>query len=318
MHYPQYPSCLNLGECALVRFHLELLDDGCLDIDQLLGLRRLLRRAAAEVLGARAAALFDPPLSGDPVAVRRFQKPAPGFVLHPDPAITGELLAGDRIAMEMLFLGSAIQSIGDLLLTWRKMGEYGLTGESLPFTMAAADSFGLDGRWRPFWQGSRRIAELAPGLIRLDEWLEQSWPREEPVELTFLTPVRLVTGNGVLRRPRFDQLFPFMLRRVTSMLHACCGLEPVDDPGGLLAAGHQVAASQANVRWVDWRETGGLERVGGMTGTLRLQGPGLEELLWVVLLSTLFGVGKGAAFGAGCCRIRPPGPLADGNWLDIL
>jgi hypothetical protein len=34
-----------------------------------------------------------------------------------------------------------------------------------------------------------------------------------------------------------------------------------------------------------------------------LDGPGIDGLLWVVLLATLFGVGRGAAYGAGQCRL---------------
>jgi hypothetical protein len=108
-----------------------------------------------------------------------------------------------------------------------------------------------------------------------------------------------------LRRPRFIQLFPFMLRRVTSLLYHHCHLEPVDDPGRLLAAAGTVAETWATSAWVDWRELGDegdARRIGGFTGQFQLAGEGLDELGWVVLLATLFGLGRGAAYGAGQVR----------------
>jgi len=302
--YPDYPASLSHGDFAVVRFSLELQGAGCLALDHLLGMGPLLRRVARDLLGPRAAPLFEPPLSTDPVALRRFQKPAPGFVLRPDLDGVGELMAGDRFNLELLLLGSAVHSLGDLLLVLQLLGERGLNGEALRFAVAEVEALGLDGQWRRFWRASQRNAELAPQLMRLDAWLERAWPEPPAVTLDFMTPVRLVTQGKVLRRPRFSQLFPFMLRRVTAMLHAHCRLEPVEDPALLLAAADDVKARWSALRWVDWRETGEQVRLGGVTGTLSLSGAGLDKTLWVVLLAMLFGVGKGAAYGAGRCRVR--------------
>ena len=125
-----------------------------------------------------------------------------------------------------------------------------------------------------------------------------------PVLLEFVTPLRLVTAGRVLRRPRFDQLFPFLLRRVTSMLHAYCAIEAVDDPAPLLQAARSCRSGWSRIDWLDWRETDRQEGVGGLLGTLWLDGPELDTILWVLLLATLFGAGKGAAYGAGHCRLQ--------------
>jgi hypothetical protein len=104
-----------------------------------------------------------------------------------------------------------------------------------------------------------------------------------------------------LRRPTFAQLFPFLLRRVTAQLHAYCGIEVIDDPGPFLASAGQLSSS-SDLDWVDWRAMTGrpdLAAVGGLVGTITLSGDALEEILWVLGLATLFGVGKGAAYGAG-------------------
>lgn len=305
--YPHYPDGLSQGEFAVVRYRLELAEAGRIALADLLGLRQALRRSALAAIGPRAAALFDPPLSADPVALRRFQKPAPGFVLLPDPNVGGELREWDRIDLDLLFLGSAIAAIDELGVTLQRLGEDGLPGGGPRFEVAAASSLGPDGVWQLLWQAAPPPVQTAPALLRIDQWLDGHWPERTPLLLEFMTPVRLVTAGRALRQPRFDQLFPFLLRRVTAMLHTHCSLEPVTEPAALLQAARQVVAGWDAIRWHDWRAMPGHEPVGGLTGRLQLEGPGLEELIWILLLATLFGVGKGAAYGAGRCRLLAAG-----------
>lgn len=86
------------------------------------------------------------------------------------------------------------------------------------------------------------------------------------------------------------------------MLSYHCHLEPVDDPAALLAAACRVEATWGPTAWIDWRtlaDSGEADKVGGLTGRLQLSGDGLDEVGWVLALSTLFGIGRGAAYGAG-------------------
>jgi len=305
--YPICPPQLAEAEFTLVRFGFDLLSPCTLDLGNLLGLRPLLHAAAGALPHHRRAALFEPPLSSDPAALRRFQKPAPPFVLRPASQLVGEYHEGDRLEFEVLFFGTGTLAIGDFLVVLQTLGERGLVHGSGRYEVVLAQSLGTDGKWRRFWRSVRPEADLAPELIRLDQWLDQAWPDTLPVILELATPTRLVAGGRVLRRPRFRQLFPFLLRRVTSMLHAHCSLEPVDEPTLLREASAQVEAEWLESRWIDWR--GGSEcddpgNIGGCVGRLRLSGPGLEDVLWVVMLATLFGVGRGAAFGAGQLAVR--------------
>jgi hypothetical protein len=94
------------------------------------------------------------------------------------------------------------------------------------------------------------------------------------------------------------------------MLHAHCDLEPISEPIRLLDTASRIEAEWLDSRWIDWRdigEEGESGTIGGCAGRLRLAGPGLEDLLWVILLATLFGIGKGAAYGAGQCRLLQAG-----------
>ncbi|TLM65252.1 MAG: CRISPR system precrRNA processing endoribonuclease RAMP protein Cas6 [Deltaproteobacteria bacterium] len=311
--YPVFPAQLATAEFALIRFGLDLLSPCRLVPADLLSLRPPLLRAAGGLAPARRNGLLNPRPSSDPVAVRRYQKPAPPFVLRPEPRQAGDYLEGDRLDLEVLFLGTGTLAIGDLLAMLQTLGEDGLTPDGGGrFEVAQVDGLGADGTWRRLWRSTRPGDEPVPELLLLDHWLDRHWPAPGGVVLELLTPARLVSGGRVLRRPQFRQLFPFLLRRVTSMLHAHCGLEPVDEPARLLETAAAVEAAWLDCRWLDWRTPaagGDAELVGGCLGRLSLAGEGLEELLWIVLLATLFGIGKGAAYGAGRCVLLPPGDL---------
>jgi hypothetical protein len=301
--YPVYPDCLCHGEFALLKFILEAQSACHLELDNLLGLRQSLRQSGCELFGARGAALFDAPLSTDPHSVRRHQKPAPGFVLHPDPAACGELLEGDQLELDCLFLGMAVALIGDFVQIVQHLGRRGLAGGNGSFELVAVKSLGADGCWHRLWSAVKPADSLAPDLVRLDHWLDRHWPSRLPVVLEIITPMRLLANGHLLRFPRFDQIFPFLLRRVTSMLQTYCELEVIEEPARLVSVARQTRASWSDRRWADWRETGSHGVIGGLLGALQIDTPELDELLWVLRLATLFGVGKGATYGAGRCRL---------------
>jgi hypothetical protein len=308
--YPAYPPALAQAEFALVRFSLDLLSACCLELGDLLGLRRALHGAGRSLPRERRLALFEPPLSSDPAALRRYQKPSPPFVIRVVPQLVGEYHEGDRLAFEVLFFGSGTLAIGDFLVVLQAHGERGLARGAGRFEVAAAHCQGADGKWRQFWCNTQLRGELAPELVPLDQWFDRVWPKGLPVTLELITPARLVAGGRVLRRPPFSQLFPFLLRRVSSMLYAHCGIEAISEPAVLCDEASQLVPVWMEHRWIDWRsngEVGDGEGIGGCVGRLRLDGTGVEGLLWVILLATLFGVGRGAAYGAGQCRLNQSG-----------
>ncbi len=247
--------------------------------------------------------MFDAAPSTDLQAVRRHQKPAPGFVLHPGAPLHRDLLEGDRLELDCLFLGVAVIAIGDFLEILRHVVRSGLGPGTGRYELVAVQALGTSGEWRPLGTASQARQEPVPDLIRLDHWLDGHWPDRLPVTLEVVSPLRLLAEGRVLRAPRFDQLFPFLLRRVTSMLHTYCDLDLVEEPALLIDAARRIRASWIDRRWCDWRDAGAHGMIGGVVGSLQLAGPALDEVLWILSLAPLFGIGKGAAYGAGSCRL---------------
>lgn len=306
----EYPRILRKAEWIRVLFHLEFQEPYNLTPETALRLRRDLREAAKLTFTGRDAsqrfhALFDPPLTPDLAALRRYQRPGPPFVIFPPaPRKFGE---GDVLELEVLFWGVGMNLLPDFALALEALGQIGWHRGKGRFELAAVEGRDAAGASRTLWKQGCAPFSFAPPVLDGGWWLETAAPCNPPLELTFVTPARLLAEERPLFRPTFARIFPFLLRRVTSILHACCGIEVVDDPAPLLGAAAQVKESASTLAWSDWRTLRGEEGkqdLGGVTGSLCLDGAALEGILWVLALATMVNVGKGASFGAGHLRLR--------------
>lgn len=297
-------------EFALVHFQLEFQERFRLSQADMLRLRRELWSVASHILGGRSSerfcALFDPPLPADPVALRRFQRPGPPFVLLPEPGRGEDLDAGDRLEIAASFWGRGVQALGDFALVLQALGKIGFhRGQGL-FELVAIEAEDPAGHRLPIWREGAGFHLLTPPVNEVGWWLSHGG-EPQAVLLEFLTPARLLSQGRPLFRVDFRRLFPFLLRRVTSMLYAHCGREAVDDPARLLAAAAQVHEVENALCWQDWRileGPGQVQDLGGVSGSVRLEGEALAVVLGVLRVGTLMNVGKGAAFGAGRFRLQ--------------
>lgn len=306
---PVIPAELQDADFTRVTFSLEFRDGFQLDPATLLGFRNLIRPAARQVLADAGAdgrrrfrTLFEPEISPDPVALKKFQKPAPSFVLMLENRPARWVRAGERETLELLFLGCSIPLIGDFLACLVRLGHFGLVNGQGKFDLVDLAAIGPDRQPQSLWQRGGDCDRIAPPIDSLGWWLERGLPVALPLSLRFEIPTRLLINGRPLRNPSFADLFPFMLRRVTSMLHAHAECELSLDASDLLQAAQAVSVGAAHFDWHDWREMSGrrpMQAIGGFTGSMTLQGDALREVFWVVAVASLFGLGKGAAYGAG-------------------
>lgn len=309
------PDCKGV-EFALLHFRFEFAQETRLPPQGLLQLRRELHRTARTLFAlegneasaqALFQALFDPPLALDPIAQRRYQRPGPPFVLAIDPASAGDYQAGDHWELKVLFWGQGIQSAGDFARVLQALARAGFGPGIEGGELVAIETEDASGHRCQLWHEGHPLQRLSPVFCELDWWLAD-WPQGCDWRLEFLTPARLLSAGRPLFRPNLAQLFPFVLRRVTSMCHAHCGLELLVDPSPLLQAAARVQVLEKSLLWTDWRS---LDRgselfdLGGLMGGLTLSGAALDELVWVLQVGSLLNLGKGSAFGAGAFRLTP-------------
>jgi hypothetical protein len=317
MYFHDSPEVLAGVEFSCVHFLLEFQEPFALDLRTLLSLRIDLRRAARQALdvdgkgtGAEHfAALFDPPLSSDPVLVRRHQRPGPGFVIRSSLGEPRNYDCGQMLRLPVVLLGSAVQQLGYFAATLRQLGRMGLSrGEGL-FDLVAIEAEDPSGNLLCLWKDGSVAVEMAPPIIGVPWWLDRRDFAGEEVCLEFITPARLLSAGKPLFRPNFSQIFPFVLRRVTSMIAAHCACEVLADPGPLLAAARSLEESDNRLEWRDYKILERADRdqeIGGIVGSLRLAGETLGAILWVMHLGSLLNVGKNSAYGAGSYRLSAP------------
>jgi hypothetical protein len=296
-------------EFALVHFHLEFQERFRLSQEDMLRLRRDIWSVASHVLGGRSSdrfrILFDPPLPDDPVALRRFQRPGPPFALLPEPDRGEEFEVGDRFEIAASFWGRGVHSLGDFSLVLQALGKIGLRRGQGLFELVTIEAEDSSGHRFSIWREGAGFHLLAPPINEVGWWLSRG-DKLEAVLLEFLTPARLLSQGRPLFKIDFRRLFPFILRRVTSMFFAHCGREVIDDPAPLLVAAAQVHVGENALCWRDWRlleGPGPVQDLGGVSGSLRLEGEALQVVLGILRVGSLMNVGKGAAFGAGRFRL---------------
>lgn len=299
---------LDRFEFCRLRLRFDLASPAALPPLALLRLRRDLRRAARRVLGDGSAfvTLFDPPVAGDELGARRYQRPGPAFVLVLPAKQPAHLEAGDSLEMDILLFGNGVGSLEGLLACLEELGRYGLWQGEGRFEIGAVVAIDASGSLVP-------LPASGPGVVRRlpiisARWFLDSLPSAPRWRLVLTTPARLLVAGRPLFRGNLQRLVPFILRRVTSMAHAHCGIDLVDDPRLLLEGTGALAIAETHLSWRDWRSLqapDGSVELGGLTGSVLFDTPAERDLLALLQLGSLLGVGKGAAYGAGHYRLEP-------------
>jgi hypothetical protein len=304
---PVWPEGLQHVDVVKARFVLDFLSPCQLLPADFLAVGRVQRHTGRQSLDTCDdvsiqpwRALFQPALSDDPVAQRKFQKPAPAYVVTM-PIMQEKLFnAGETLQLEVLFLGIGISLIHVFLRNLIQLGRLGLAAGEGRFTVTEVFSWEHGQSEGLAWQVNQPPEALACSVLPLT-WLLETERISRNLVIKFITPTRLMVEGKPLRKPRFKQVFPFMLRRTTSMLYAHSGVELVDDPAYLLEQINELDVVETKLHWQDWRHLAGRQgmTVGGFLGEITLRGQALEEVYWVFAVASLLGIGKGATYGAG-------------------
>jgi hypothetical protein len=307
-------SQLSGAEFARLRFECCMQEEVDLDLFTVLRLRRRLRSVAQEVLRIHPQLfrrIFEPPLSTDPVALRRYQKGAPAFVIAPETVEPGHYSAGDICSFEIYLFGDVAVLASGLIEGFAALGKAGLRLDAGKYKLERVCAADAGGNFIPVWQAMQGEDWHNIPQLDLGWWLGMQPQVCSRVKLEFSTPARLLTRRRPMFHPDFARLFPFVLRRVTSMLYIHCDTEL--DPRHLEADFEVKELNEAEntLHWHDWRhlhrEHGEKIPVGGVYGSLILEGDIAPPLLSMLQLGRLFNLGKNAAYGAGSYVIEYEG-----------
>ncbi len=287
-----------------LRFNIRFDEDFLLPAYALLRLRRELSRVlksdfSRSLSHSEFRTLLLPNLPTDPVLLRRVQQPAPGFILRIDSLHPQKYVAGDQLTLHVCFFAQGMLLVESFTRLLEALGPVGLCGKAGRFHLESIDEDSGDSVARELWNGGE--FSIAPTISDLSQHFDVLIGTS--VKFEFMTPARLLKNSRPLFRSGFDEIFPFILRRVTGMLATWADLEDVFDTGHLLESAATLVESENRLHWQDWRPLQKHEDAGGLSGSVVLRGNKLEELWPLLVIGELFGIGKGAAFGAGRYRL---------------
>jgi hypothetical protein len=294
-------------ELVKVRYRLTLLEPFHFEPEMILHWRKELLRGARQAVESGADslllnALLDPRPAADPYAQKKFQKPSPSFVIDPVNLRAGDYAAGELLSLEVLFPGDGVGHAVTFARLLIGLGSIGLFKGAGRFELDSIWSMYRRDGWQAVWTKGDSLGSVSMPILNVQWLIEEEKVESHPLLLRFVSPARLLQKNRPLFKAEFSDLFPFVLRRVTSLLYSCCQLELDLDITDLINQAHTVSTYSNRLTWQDWRHLDadhGIQGVGGVAGSVEITAGLTDDLHTFLCLAELFNIGKGASYGAG-------------------
>jgi hypothetical protein len=301
-------------ELVKVRYRLKLLEPFHFEPEMILHWRKELLRGAGRAAESSSyqpclfKALLDPRPADDPYAKRQFQKPSPPFIIDPIPLRAKQYVMGELLPIDILFPGDSVIHANTFARLLIGLGEFGIFKGGGRFEVDSFWTMNHQGDWDTTWSQGEDLDGVPMSILSIQWLIKKNLDSLQPLSLKFVTPARLLKNNRPLFKPLFSDIFPFMLRRVTSVLYSCCHLEVNLDAGQLIQDAQTFCSQNMHLTWEDWRYLNadhGIQGIGGVSGVLQLDAGMSDDMQTLLRLAELFHLGKGASYGAGCFILAP-------------
>lgn len=215
---------------------------------------------------------------------------------------------GDRLRFDLLLFGSAVQLQTLSAVAVTRMAGRGLGERRRRFIAEDIAFLDAAGGYIPFFSGGRPCREgLAPPLVPARNGLPKG-----DVVLSFRTPLRVKTGNHLLRTLGFRALLFRMLARTLELVYFFGDQAAIDwQFQTYLRQSEGVRILAEDLAWRDLRRYSARQgtemSMGGLVGTLRLAGD-LTPFAPLLRTAEIVHVGKGTTFGLGRVEVATRQP----------
>lgn len=243
---------------------------------------------------------------GSAVAHEHEHAPHP-FVFTPPLDGRSRFPAGDKISLELVLVGRAIQRLPFFTETLGALGMCGVGTHGARYSVERLES----------WDGiaystmtADEVSGASAGKLTIPvahifdgRDFRQDRSRHGMVELTFATPTRIVSHGQLASRISFSALFAPLLRRIALLRQCHCGTQSdVSSIRKMILSASSIRSVACDLRWQDWTRFGlggqTLAQLGGVVGSVVYQGE-LEPFLPVLRAGEWIHVGKVTSFGFG-------------------
>jgi hypothetical protein len=245
--------------------------------------------------------LFETPPPQGAAKMRRYSAVPHPFVIAPLAA--GVSAPGQDYALGLALFGRANQYLPYVVHALSQAAHEGIGSARTALDLAEVRQQESTGGWA-------RIYSCEGTLCARPPFVPEPPPLPLAVAIKIETPLRLKRENDNITSEtfRFVDLFSSLLRRISMLTYFHTDTPLETDFAGITAAARAVPIAGHDLRWEDWtryssrQET--LMQLGGLVGTLRLEGSDLAPFWPYLWLGQWTHAGKATSMGLGAYRIE--------------
>jgi hypothetical protein len=244
--------------------------------------------------------LFETPPPAGSAKMRRYTAVPHPFVIAPPPP--GLTETGGEYRLRVILFGRANAYLPYVVHALARAGQEGLGTRRSALDLAEIRQEDGSAHWHTVYEGNGSLYAQPPFVPAAPDV-------PASITLTLTTPLRLKRdGDNVTpERFRFADLFASLLRRISLLTYFHTDTPLEVNFAGLTQAAREFQVSAQDLHWVDWTRYSSRQgthmQLGGMVGTIRLQGSGLEPFWPYLWLGQWTHAGKATTMGLGAYRI---------------
>lgn len=258
-----------------------------------------------------------------PVCWLQLYEPRPGqvrraFALQPPLNTPARLPPGTEFSFAITLLGEGRDYLPYFVLAVREIGEVGVGKGRGRFQVLGVFAEHADGSSASVWQSRQGVLQPSQRLMTHDEIATSAVERIQArlngngrLNLAFLTPLRVINEDRLLKTPRFEAFFDALLKRLDELADLYAGgyQRPYDERVRLRQLARQVELVENQTEWVELSSsssrTGRETWISGLVGRAVYQAPApvWDELLAWLAWAEVVQVGKDTVKGNGVVRI---------------
>lgn len=224
------------------------------------------------------------------------------FIIEPPLTHKRFFLKEERMYMNIILLGKAIEYLPYFIYTFDRMGREGIGQDRGRYLLEEVKSVGSDGSRAVIYSADAQELHNQFETIELDEFTSGLIPQ---ISLQFLTPVQIKAAGKPVIELEFSVLLKAILRRYHSLryFHGDGSKERFDinwDEAERVETLHSDLKPERFKRYSN-RQNRSIP-MGGLTGSITYRGNLGQFYPWLKIGEYLH-VGKGATFGMGWYRV---------------
>ncbi|MGV6817452.1 MAG: CRISPR system precrRNA processing endoribonuclease RAMP protein Cas6 [Thiotrichales bacterium] len=252
--------------------------------------------------GCVYAYLFETPVPKDTKRMRLYPSAPHPFVISP-PATFRQADAGEQLELRITVVGKANQHLPYIVYAFQQAGSKGLGRQNSRFEIEdiLQENVPGQGNWASIYDRTQLNAQ-EPAMPMLP-------PVPQDFSIEFLTPTRLTVNNARLTDKNFElsAVLGNLIRRISMLSYFHTDHAITLDFKALAAQSKSIPWTEQDIQWQDWTRYSSRQKssvqMGGITGSITLQGDQIEPFWPALWLGQWLNLGKATIMGLGQYRI---------------